>query len=184
MRSKKGMAKVLVFSLTAATAIFIAVSFFVTVSWSASYPTSSVPPMQIVPVDIKPGFCPNPLVVSKRGVVAVAILGTDRFDVTQIDRDSIRLLEVVQPVQSNVIDVATPYHLFTWDASGTGIEADSCTDEGPDGKLDLVLTFEKKDILKALGSVKAGSVLVVRLTARDKSGGSLVGQDVVVISKK
>jgi hypothetical protein len=117
-------------------------------------------------------------------VVAVAILGTDRFDVTQIDRDSIRLLEVVQPVQTNVIDVATPYSLFTWDASGTGIEADSCTDEGPDGKRDLVLTFEKKDLLKALGSVKAGSVLVVRLTARDKSGASLVGQDVVVIGKK
>jgi hypothetical protein len=154
------------------------------VSWSASYPTSSVPPRQIVPVDIKPGSCPNPLAVSKRGVVAVAILGTDRFDVAQIDRDSIRLLEVVQPVQINTIDVATPYSLFTWDASGTGIEADSCTDEGPDGKRDLVLTFEKKDLLKALGSVKAGTVLVVRLTARGKSGASLVGQDVVVISKK
>ena len=184
MRSKKGMAKVLVFSLTAATAIFIAVSFFVTVSWSASYPTSSVPPKQIVPVDIKPGFCPNPLVVSKRGVVAVAILGTDRFDVAQIDRNSIRILEVVQPVQVNVIDVARPYRLYTWDASGTGVKADSCTDEGPDGKQDLVLTFEKKDIFKALGSVKAGSVLIVRLTARDKSGASLVGQDVVVISRK
>ena len=130
MRSKKGMAKVLVFSLTAATAIFIAVSFFVTVSWSARYSTSSVPPQQIVPVDIKPGFCPNPLVVSKRGVVTVAILGTDRFDVSQIDRNSIRILEVVQPVQSHVIDVARPYRLFTWDASGTGLEADSCTDEG------------------------------------------------------
>jgi hypothetical protein len=184
MRSKKGMAKVLVFSLTAATAIFIAVSFFVTISWSARYPTSSVPPMQIVPVDIIPGSCPNLLAVSKRGVVAVAILGTDRFDVSQINRNSIRLLEVVQPVQSNVIDVATPYSLFTWDPNRTGVEADSCTDEGPDGKPDLVLTFEKKDILKALGSVKPGAVVVVRLTARGKSGASLVGQDVVVISRK
>ncbi len=184
MRSKKGMAKVLVFSLTATTAIFIAVSFFVTVSWSARYSTSTAPPQQIVPVDIKPGFCPNPLVVSKRGVVAVAILGTDRFDVAQINRDSIRILEVVQPVQVNVIDVARPYRLYTWDARGTKVEADSCTDEGPDGKLDLVLTFEKKDILKALGSVKPGAVLTVRLTARDKSGASLVGQDVVVIRRK
>ena len=170
--------------LTVVTVAFITVLLVGAVSWSARYPTSSVQPTQIVPVDIKPGSCPNPLAVTKRGVVAVAILGTDRFDVSEIDRNSIRLLEVVQPLQSNVIDVATPYSLFAWDASGTGVEADSCTDKGPDGKPDLVLTFEKKDIFKALGAVKAGSVLVVRLTARDKSGGSLVGQDVVVISKK
>jgi hypothetical protein len=80
--------------------------------------------------------------------------------------------------------VATPYRLFAWNASGTKVEADACTAEGPDGKPDLVLTFEKKDILKALGSVKNGSVLVLRLTARHKSGVSLVGQDVVVISRK
>lgn len=171
-------------SLTVVTVAFIIVLFVGAVSWSARYPTSSVQPRQIVPVDIKPGYCPNPLVVSKRGVVTVAILGTDRFDVNQIDRDSIRLLEVVQPVRTNLIDVAAPYRLFTWNASGTEVEADFCTDEGPDGKFDLVLTFEKKDILKALGSVKVGDVIVVRLTARHKSGVSLVGQDVVVISKK
>jgi hypothetical protein len=184
MRSKKRTTRWLKSSLTVVTVAFITVLLVGAVSWSARYPTSSVPPKQIVPVDIKPGFCPNPLVVSKRGVVAVAILGTHLFDVNQIDRNSIRLFEVVQPVRSDVRDVATPYSLFTWDASGTGVEADSCTDRGPDGKLDLVLTFEKKDLLKAVGSVKTGTVLVVRLTARDKSGGSLVGQDVVVISKK
>lgn len=171
-------------SLTIVTVAFITVLLVGAVSWSASYQTSSVPPQQIVPVDIKPGFCPNHLPVSKRGVVAVAILGTDRFDVTQIDRDSIRLLEVVQPVESKIRDVATPYRLFAWDARGTGVKADSCTDEGPDGKADLVLKFEKKDLWKALGSVRAGAVLVVKLTARHKSGASLVGQDVVVIGRK
>ena len=184
MKRRKRTTRGLMSSLTVVTVAFIIVLFVGAVSWSARYPTSSVQPRQIVPVDIKPGYCPNPLVVSKRGVVTVAILGTDRFDATQIDRDSIRLLEVVQPVRSNVIDVAAPYRLFTWNASGTEVEADFCTDEGPDGKFDLVLTFEKKDILKALGSVKVGDVIVVRLTARHKSGVSLVGQDVVVISKK
>ena len=184
MKREKRTTRWLMSSLTVVTVAFITVLLVGAVSWSARYPTSSVPPMQIVPVDIIPGSCPNLLAVSKRGVVAVAILGTDRFDVSRINRNSIRLLEVVQPVQSNVRDVATPYRLFTWDASGTGLEADSCTDEGPDGKPDLVLTFEKKDLLKALGSVKTGAVLVVRLTARDQSGASLVGQDVVVISRK
>jgi hypothetical protein len=184
MKRRKRTTRWLKSSLTVVTVAFITVLLVGAVSWSARYPTSSVQPMQIVPVDIKPGSCPNSLVVSKRGVVAVAILGTDRFDATQIDRDSIRLLEVVQPVRSKVIDVATPYRLFAWDASGTKVEAGSCNAEGPDGKPDLVLTFEKKDILKALGTVKAGSVFVVRLTARHKAGVSLVGQDVVVISKK
>jgi hypothetical protein len=184
MKRKKRTTRWLMSSLKVVTVAFITVLLVGAVSWSASYPTSSVQPMQIVPVDIKPGSCPNPLVLSKRGVVAVAILGTDRFDVTQIDRNSIRLLEVVQPVRSDVIDVATPYRLFTWNANETGVEADFCTDEGPDGKPDLVLTFEKKDILKAVGSVKAGTLLVVRLTASHKSGVRLVGQDVVVISKK
>ena len=184
MKSRKRTTRWLMSFLTVVTVAFITLLLIGAVSWSARYPTSSVPPRQIVPVDIEPGSCPNFLVISKRGKVTVAILGTDRFDVSQINRNSIRLLEVVQPVQSNVIDVATPYSLFTWDPNRTGVEADSCTDEGPDGKLDLVLTFEKKEILKALGSVKTGRVLVVRLTARDKSGASLVGQDVVVISRK
>jgi len=184
MKTRKRTTRWLISSLTVVTVAFITVLLVGAVSWSARYPTSSVQPTQIVPVDIKPGSCPNPLAVTKRGVVAVAILGTDSFDATQIDRDSIRLLEVVQPVRSKVIDVATPYRLFAWNASGTEVEADSCTAEGPDGKPDLVLTFEKKDILKALGSVKNGSVLVLRLTARHKSGVSLVGQDVVVISRK
>ena len=184
MKRRKRTTRWLISSLTVVTVAFITVLLVGAVSWSARYPTSSVKPRQIVPVDIKPGSCPNLLAVTKRGVVAVAILGTDSFDVTQIDRDSIRLLEVVQPVRSKVIDVATPYRLFAWNASGTEVEADFCTAEGPDGKPDLVLTFEKKDILKALGTVKAGSVFVVRLTARHKAGVSLVGQDVVVISRK
>ena len=171
-------------SLTVVTIAFITVFLVGDVSWSARYSTSTVPPQKIVPVDIKPGLGPNPLVVSRRGVVTVAILGTDGFKVNEIDQNSIRLLEVIQPVGSNVIDVATPFRLYRWNASGTGQKADFCTDEGPDGKPDLVLTFEKKDILKALGSVKPGAVLVVRLTARNKSGASLVGQDVVLISKK
>ena len=183
MKSRKRTTRLLLSSSTVVTVAFITVFLVGSVSWSARYSTSTAPPQQIVPVDIKPGLCPNPLVVSKRGVVTVAVLGTNDFKVNEIDRNSIRLLEVVQPVDSRVIDVATPYRLFTWDASGTKVTADFCTDQGPDGKPDLVLTFEKKDILKALGTVKAGSVLVVRLTARHKSG-SLVGQDVVVISKK
>ena len=38
-----------------------------------------------VPVDIKPGSCPNPLNVKSRGILPAAILGSADFDIEQID---------------------------------------------------------------------------------------------------
>jgi hypothetical protein len=168
--------------LTVLAVALISLSFLGNVSWSAAYQRSSVPPTQIVPVDIKPGLCPNPLEVSKRGEVSVAILGTDTLDVRQIRRDSVRLEEII-PVGSSLGDVARPYKLYTWQVSGEKVKEDSCTDKGPDGKLDLVLQFDKEDLLKVLGKVRDGDVRVVRINAWHKSGARLVGQDVVVIVK-
>ena len=42
-------------------------------------------------LDIKPGACPNPLNVRSRGVVPMAVLGSESFDVTEIDVDSLAL---------------------------------------------------------------------------------------------
>src|SRR5439155_10061879 len=44
-----------------------------------------------VPVDIKPLACPNPLNVTSRGTLPVAILGTIVFDVTKVDSASLLL---------------------------------------------------------------------------------------------
>ena len=60
-----------------------------------------------VPVDIKPQSCPNPLNVGKKGVLPVAVLGNDDFDVTDIDPSSVRLAGV-PPLRSSLEDVATP----------------------------------------------------------------------------
>ena len=46
------------------------------------------------PLDIKPQACPNPLNVNSQGVLPVAILGTEDFDVTQVDPASVRLAGV------------------------------------------------------------------------------------------
>jgi hypothetical protein len=182
MKSQLGTRKNLVLFLTFVVVALTSLIIPRTVSWSASYPTSSVPPTMIVPVDIKPGYCPNPLEVHGSGDVSVAILGTEELDVSEIARDSVRLQEIA-PLRSEKRDVAKPFSLYKWPVSGDKVKADYCTDEGPDGKLDLVLYFSKEEILKAVGSTRDGDVLVLRVTARHKSGAPIVGQDVVVIQK-
>jgi len=58
-----------------------------------------------VAVDVKPGSCPNPLNLKSRGILPVAILGSEDFDIDTIDIASIRL-EGVMAVRSNIEDVA------------------------------------------------------------------------------
>jgi glucose/arabinose dehydrogenase len=52
-------------------------------------------------LDIRPGSCPNRLIKEARGVLPVAMLGTDHFDVDEVDRDTLTLTR------------ALPMHAFT-----------------------------------------------------------------------
>jgi len=182
MKSQLGTRKSLVLSLTFVIVAITTLIILGTVSWSADYRTTTVPPTIIAPVDIKPGYCPNPLEVYGSGDVSVAILGTEELDVTEIARYSVRLQEIA-PLRSEIRDVAKPFRLYKWQISGDKVKEDYCTDEGPDGKLDLVLYFSKEEILKAVGSTRSGDVLILRVNARHKSGAPIVGQDVMVIEK-
>ena len=107
-----------------------------------------------VAVDIKPGSCPNPVNVKSSGVLPVAILGTDDYDITTIDPTSIRLTGI-EPLRSSFEDVATPVS----DANDC-----NCTEEGPDGFLDLTLKFKTQRIVEAIGDVNDGDILVLELT--------------------
>jgi hypothetical protein len=62
------------------------------------------PPVIEVPVDIKPGSCPNPINTKSKGVLPVTIAGTEDFDVTMIDPASVRLL--ADPVVAALGDVS------------------------------------------------------------------------------
>jgi len=134
-------------------------------------------PVQVA-VDIKPGSCPNPLNLASRGVLPVAILGTEEFDVTGIDTASIRL-EGVSPVRSHYEDVATPV------TDGNECE---CNAEGPDGYLDLTLKFKTQqlaeEIVNSLGEITAGDELVLTLTGALTDGTPIVGEDCVIIVGK
>jgi len=140
--------------------------------------TSPPPP---VAVDIKPESCPNPLNTRDVGVLPVAILGTDAFDVTQVDPATV-MLEGSYPLRWSLEDVATPYEPFVGKEG-----AYDCTEFGPDGYLDLVLMFNTQEVLGRLGDVYDGDVMVLYLSGnlKEEFGGSpFVGEDVVRIIKK
>ena len=111
-------------------------------------------PATVVAVDIKPGSCPNPLNVKSRGVLPLAILGSQDLDVTTIVATSVRLVGV-EPLRNSLEDVAAPAS----DANDC-----NCTEAGPDGFLDLTLKFETQKIVDALGDVNHGDVRVLALT--------------------
>ena len=127
-------------------------------------------PIIWVSVDIKPMSWPNPLNVNKKGVLPVAILGTEDFDVSQIDPATI-LLEGVAPLRWALEDVGTPGDQLA----------------GPDGIMDLTLKFEAQEIVAALGDVNDGDEIVLHLIGNLKeefSGTPIGGEDVVRIIEK
>jgi hypothetical protein len=128
------------------------------------------PPVIEVSVDVKPMSWPNPLNVRSRGVLPVAILGTEDFDVTQVDPATVRL-EGIAPLR--------------WALEDVGTVGDPLA--GPDGFTDLTLKFDTQEIVAALGAVNDGDNLVLHLTGnlKEEFGGTPIsGQDVVLIIKK
>ena len=140
------------------------------------------PPVIEVPVDIKPTSCPNPVNVNSNGVLPVAIVGTEDLDVTTIDPLTIRLVDVVTPLRCSYEDVVTPYYPLMEKEDEL-----SCTEEGPDGYLDLTLKFDKQEVVEAIGEVNDGDVIVLTLTGNllEEYGGTpITGEDVIIIRKK
>jgi hypothetical protein len=122
-----------------------------------------VPGVQGDPVflDIKPTSCPNPVNVKSKGVLPVAIVGTEVFDVATIDPATIRL-EGVEPLRWNWADVTTPI--------GPDAEECECNEEGPDGITDLTVKFSNQEFVAALGEVEDEEIIPVTLTATTYDG--------------
>lgn len=136
-------------------------------------------------VDIKPGSCPNPLNVKSKGVLPIAILGTEVFDVGSIDLNTVRLVGVA-PVRSDYEDVGTPFYPFI----GKEDKLD-CTELGADGFLDLSLKFDMQEIVQAIETsgeeVVDGKIMTLPLTGNllvEFGGNAISGEDVIIILKK
>ena len=103
-------------------------------------------------LDIKPGDCPNPMNRRGRGVVSMALLGSESFDIADIDVDSLFLtradgvggaaIPLTGPPGpgTRIQDVATPFD---------GEPCDCIALDG-DGWEDLVLKFSRPEMVEAL----------------------------------
>jgi len=134
--------------------------------------------MVYVDFDIKPGSCPNPLNTKSNGVLPVAILGTDEFDVDDIDPATV-MLEGVSPLRWNWSDVSTP----VTDPTDTC----DCTTRGGDGYTDMTLKFDKQDIVDALEAQMPFAdreVRILTITGMTYAGVPIEGTDCVVILYK
>ncbi len=131
-----------------------------------------------VPVDVKPQSCPNQINTRSKGLLPVAILGTNNFDISQIDTSTI-LLEGVSPIRYSEEDIATPFEQLSNKYSSS-----DCTEAGPDGIMDLTFKFNIQDIVSGLDSLEDGEVRVLKLTGNLLDGKTITGEDVIVILKK
>jgi hypothetical protein len=129
----------------------------------------------VIGVDVKPGSCLNPINLASKGVLPVAVLGTEDFDVNAIDPASI-MLAGVSALRSNYEDVAA--HVIDGDEC-------ECNAEGPDGLVDMTLKFKTpqvvEQIINSLEDPVARDELVLVLTGALYDGTLIQGQDCVVL---
>jgi len=121
-------------------------------------------PQISVSVDIKPGSWPNPINKGSKGVISVAICGTEDFDVMTIDPGTVQMF--IEGVEAGVSllrwsyeDAATPY------LDETPEEPDG-HEETADGYVDLVLKFDAQEVVGTLGLCEIEDWIFVKLFIR------------------
>jgi hypothetical protein len=97
-------------------------------------------PCESAIIDIKPGSYPNSINLKSKGVIPVAVLGSDVFDVTQIDPDTLRFCPLLGKV--------TPAHDIAYE------------DVNGDGYLDLVSHYRTQEIGLQPGQLFAGLIFM------------------------
>ncbi len=123
-----------------------------------------LPYVEVVPlaVDIKPGSARNPLNVKSRGVLPVAVAGSEDLG-AELLAGLLFTLADVEPLRMAVEDVMGP------DGSG------------PDGVADLVLHFDTRQVVAALPVVEDGAEVVLTLETVLPDGAFAAGEDVVTL---
>lgn len=117
-------------------------------------------------LDIRPGCCPNIIDTKKClvGLVEIALVGDDSFDIDDVDRDTLQLVRAdgigsaVCPLWTKECDVATPF---------TGDLCD-CHTLKCDGEKDLVMKFSGTWMEYAFDLNKEKDKTDVRLVLRGK----------------
>ena len=143
--------------------------------WDVYVLTEEVQPT-VGAFDIKPESCPNPFNVKAQGKLPAAVLGTDTFNVMDIDVMTVRLEGTVAPIWHRYGDVSTPV--------GADPDPCECNELGPDGYTDLKLKFMRQDIVDALGPYEDGDDISLTLTGELMDGTPFSMSDCVWIIDK
>jgi hypothetical protein len=132
-------------------------------------------------LDIRPGVCPNNFNVYLPGVLVSSVLGTNVFDVDDVDTSTLQI--------SRVDGVGTPVNVLAGSLSygdfGTPFSGDECdchTLTG-DGFEDLYMKFDKQTMIDHLnfGSLECGTVLPLRVSGLLNDGTPFESIDCIVI---
>ena len=147
------------------------------------------PVIMPITIDIKPQSCPNPLNLKSKGVLPVAVLSTEDFDVIRIDPATVGLGRegvedgdgspiIVSPLRWAYEDVATPFEGELCD----------CHTLGPDRYLDLTLKFSTPELVEKLELDEvAGETIPLTLTGsleEEFSGTPVRGEDCISVQKE
>ena len=140
-------------------------------------------------VDIKPGSCQSPLNVRSQGVLPVAILGTDEFEVETINPETIMItregFDPLEPIRYSFEDVGAPSQgdpCVCEDPDGDELDEDS---EG-DGFIDLTLKFSVPELVEGLGlkDVESREIIPLAIMWESEDGTPIMGEDCVKIINK
>ncbi|WMC10520.1 VWA domain-containing protein [Oceanimonas pelagia] len=115
-----------------------------------------------VKVDIKPTSCPNPLKMTQKGVIPVAILGSEEFDVSRILPDTVKMAGDCEALRWSYEDVATPYD----GGFSEPVLENECTAEGADGWTDLTLKFNSQCVAGQLGEVNEREARLISISGK------------------
>lgn len=116
----------------------------------------------LLPLDIRPGECPNTLNRTSNGVLTVAVLGSRDFDVSKIDPATMVL------TRKGVSARITPEKCSIQDVAASPLGGAGCTSSGPDGIPDLVLKFRTRAVVDGLqlSAFSPGETLVLTVKGR------------------
>ena len=146
----------------------------------------------MVSVDIKPGSCPSPLNVKSRGVLPVAILGSDDIDVTTIAPETILITREgvddiipVAPIRYNYDDVGTPSEEEPCICVDLDDDPD-VVDLNDDGITDLTMKFKVPDLVEGLrlNEVESREIISLSIMGETEDGSLFLGEDCVKIINK
>jgi hypothetical protein len=138
-----------------------------------------------VSIDFKPTSCPSAFNRKNEGVTPMAILGTEDFDATQVDPETVVVVDPITEQEIGIVkfsleDVATPY-----EGDGELDDKFDCSSDGLDGYMDFVFHVSSQELATLPSVIDAEKGDVVPLKVRATTFGSLniVGIDILYITK-